>query len=802
MNNKLITKFISLFLIINLFFIRGLVFVPEIFAQSSPAPTSAPAATSIPAPTSPPSASNPTSAPAPTSAPGSTSAPMPTSPPSPTNPPSSTAEASPTNASDHGTNQEANSPMDSPIPTSEANGQDEINNLSGTGQNTDSYGSSSGSSGESVNDPANVGTGPLSENFASEINSKIQETLNKDLAELQNKIDAISATGFNYANLNTLDGQVFTGNSQTTLNLLNKLNSNIAGIGGFSVFNIYDTYLGDIIFNFNQASNQVSNSFDNASSLVAKNVVTGPGSTNVADASDSFAVKEVSGNDAKIVNDITLESVSGGNSASFNTGDGSIKTGNAQASGNIVNLANTNLNVSEWLFGVVNVFGTLAGNIILPQDTGESNSSGQSAPVLVENSATGPGSTNNVTYNNEDLSSLKNANTASVTSNVDVSANTGNNNASINTGGGSVTSGVADASVNNSTIANVNTVEEDGTVWMVIVNEAGKWVGHILGNPWGSNTASNSLPIESTAGATGDQTYSTLVQNSATGPLSDNDATYTNTSDSSVLNENNAYIENNVEAIADSGNNEASYNTGAGQIETGNAKVGLNLVNMVNTNVTAKKFVAIFVNVLGTFLGDVIPPEEQLAQSSVYNPTPTVSLQPTTSYPQQITPTSSVIEIVADQQSDPYSDDLRVGSTDEQTSYPVFETSYYYDESYTSSILSDQVYQMANQTVSSPVQQKIIRRRNPVSNQVNPQIVSNLTTVNNQALVKRGTFLSPAFAKATETTFPGILLGGARLNVSQSWLSIVPLAILLILIRRRRKIQFTKYLNALLEVVL
>lgn len=649
--------------------------------------------------------------------------------------------------------------------------------------NPETVGTEADQSGDSnaVNDPANISTGPSSQNQSSETLEQKMETLNKNLAEVQNKVSNISSSGFNHADYNTLAGQVFTGDSNTSYNLLNKLNSNITGTGGFSVFNIYDNYTGDIVFNL--ASNNLTGSFDTASSTVSKNVLTGPGSTNNADASDSFIVKEANGNDAKLVNDIFLQSSTGGNSASYNTGGGVIKTGNASATGNIVNLANTNINVSQWLFGVVNIFGTLAGNIILPKDAGSSGSTNPGTTVLTENNNTGPQSDNSSNYENTTAATFENNNSAQVTSNVDAIANSGNNSASVNTGGGSVVTGSTDTAVSNTTIANSNTVNEDGTVWMVIVNEAGKWVGHILGDPWGVNTASNSLPLTTTTGGSGTQSFSTTSQNSATGPLSDNNASFSSVSDETINSTNNAAIENNIKAIADSGNNKASYNTGAGQIETGDAKVSLNLMNMANTNVLAKKFVVVFVNVLGSFLGDVVPPDQQATNLAV-------------------TPTPTFEQVISDD-TNSAENDSRVGSTEELSEEGLTDVSYTSDDQsqYASTPFSDYDYQAPAEQVN--YQNRKVTTRRQYTNVMQPTgyyPVNN--SINYQRTVARGTFLSPAFAKATETTFPGILLGGARLNVSQSWLSIVPLAILLILIRRRRKIQFTKYLNALLEVVL
>src|SRR3990167_4445517 len=230
---------------------------------------------------------------------------------------------------------------------------------------------------------------------------------------------------------------------------------------------------------------------------------------------------------------------------------------------------------------------------------------------MVGNENSGPMSTNYASSTTNTTAEFTNVNNADIVSTLNVDANTGNNTASMNTGGGYVSTGMADAAISNSTVANSNTVDEEGTVWLVIVNEMGKWVGHIVGNPYGVNTASNSLPVTTESGGLGEQSFSVYSQNQITGPMSTNVSEINQNEETSVENINNAAITNNITANANTGNNEAKINTGAGIIETGDADVGLSLLNLANTNVTAKKFVVVFVNVLGSFLGDIIPTGEQ-----------------------------------------------------------------------------------------------------------------------------------------------------------------------------------------------
>lgn len=668
--------------------------------------------------------------------------------------------------------------------------QDDSSNSEGgsssNGVNTASPSDDNNSSPSSVNDPANIGTGYGSQNYAGEELQEKLEVINQNLADMQNKIDQMSITGFNYADLNTLSGQVFSGEALASLNLLNKLNSNMTGEGSFAVYNIYGNYLNDLIFKL--GSDNVTGSFDSATSTVSKNAVTGALSDNTATSNNTFTVKEANGNDATLNNDINLQAVSGGNSASTNTGNGVVKTGDATAIGNVVNLANTNINTAEWLFGVVNIYGTMLGNILLPPDGNTSTNT--TAPfVLTANTNTGALSDNVATFQSDSKTNIENTNLAGITSNLGTSANTGSNVSSLNTGGGLISTGKTDVSVSNTTIANKNEINDTSTVWMIIVNEAGKWVGHIIGAPNGSNYASNSL--EATQTTVNNTPYYTDTFNTATGALSKNEASYSQTDNTEITNANSSAIVNNITANADSGKNTASGNTGAGIIDTGNATVALNLVNMANTNVTAKKFIAVIVNVLGEFLGNIIPPDHQLTANS------------SPSY----TPGNGQDNNTISASSNP-----NIGGTENFITQPT-PTPEVQNETYTYADNANYQSTPANNVESENIYEKYYEALNKINNyqkiifqkKNNSTYIQAVNHVANQTANKqmsRGIFLSATFAKATETTFAGMLFGGAKINVTGSWLAIVPFGILVYLLRRRKKFNFTKYLNLFLEVIL
>lgn len=756
-------------------------------SNSGPAPTVAPVDA---VPTVPPVSNN-----------GSQNPPSNGSPPVPTvGPAGATPTAVPDNSSPSPSDVPTVSPTGELSPTvapsgtspDTQTGTSQILGTSDSGSPSNSSGTSSGTNTNgSVNDPANTNTGAFSQNQATESLNKNLEQVSQNLADLNNKLNLLSNTGFNVTSLNTLSGNIFTGEANASTNLFNKLNSNVTGVGGFTTQNIYGNQTGDIVFQL--ADSSATGTFNSVSPTVTKNANTGAGSTNTATTQNGFTVKEANGNDAKLSNDVTLNAISGDNKSVLNTGNGVVKTGDANAVANIINLANTNLDVAEWLFGVINIYGSLTGNIILPDGTSVPASDITSASgSTTSNSQTGAGSDNTAVYQTSDTSAFQNVNTATVATNVDVTSNTGNNASNGNTGGGSVSTGNANADVNSTTVANTNVDDPNGTVWIVMVNELGKWVGKIIGSPSGATTASN-LPTSSTSGGDGTGTYTDNTGNSQTGAGSSNNAANSQSSSDSTQNTNNAVINNNVKVNADTGNNAANYNTGAGIVKTGNANAGVNILNLSNLNVKAKKVVVLFINVLGQFVGNVIAPGQpntheiiptqdagsQVADQSQSSVTPTqapsniggpaVNLSPTPTPEEAVNYVQNTSSPPAVQTLVQYVTGTTQGASDW----------YYYNYQKNGNLPNYFAY-ATDPTFFADVSESPIPTRSPL----------------------RGVYLSASFLKATESNFPGMLLGGVSLKVNEWWLSIVPLAAFLVILRRRRKIDFSKYLNMLFDIVL
>jgi hypothetical protein len=455
--------------------------------------------------------------------------------------------------------------------------------------------------------PANQMTGPGSENQTLTETLLDNSILNQNIGDVQNQIKVNSISGLNQTDYNTGTGTVQTDEANAQLTLLNMVNTNVTGEGGIKTFNVYDELKEDIYFTMSEvekvnnfSAGDPNGSYQSANGIVVQNSLTGPESENNATASSEINDTTQNENTGSIKNDIEINALSGMNGASKNTGAGDISTGDSNAAASIVNFLNTNLNVPQWLIGVVNIFGTLVGDIILPRP--EDSPSSQTTTQIAQNSTTGAQSQNEALNSNQNTTNFQNYNNAEVLNNVDAQAVTGQNNSSYNTGPGQIQDGDADVSTQEVNVANQNVIS-DQPLWIVIVNKMGEWVGYIVGEEPGQNIAGSPEFFQSS-----DQT----AQNFATGPESQNSAVTSQTSETNVANQNTGKIENNIKILSDSGDNQTAYNTLGGAIQTGDAKTGLDLVNFINNNFTGQSLAILIVNVFGEWVGKVIPPTEEL----------------------------------------------------------------------------------------------------------------------------------------------------------------------------------------------
>jgi len=249
----------------------------------------------------------------------------------------------------------------------------------------------------------------------------------------------------------------------------------------------------------------------------------GSGSNNWANVTQVSTTTVNQTNNADVKNDVKANADTGDNSASFNTGGNTtVDTGNANITANVSNTLNSNQ---------AEVKCCQAGN----------------TDVLI--GGNGAFSNNTVNLTSVGTTSVNQDNNAKVDNKVKANADTGDNNAKWNTGG-DVTVRTGNATVNSSvsTTANSNWAKVSPALGSGSSTEVAL---KILGNGAGSNNFIGATLVKTT----------------------------------SVEQENEAKVKNDVKANADTGDNSANFNTGGDVvIDTGNAKVMVDVDNMVNFN--------------------------------------------------------------------------------------------------------------------------------------------------------------------------------------------------------------------------
>ncbi|KKR81158.1 MAG: hypothetical protein UU73_C0003G0274 [Candidatus Daviesbacteria bacterium GW2011_GWA1_41_61] len=442
----------------------------------------------------------------------------------------------------------------------------------------------------------NTDNGSRSDNSASLNSDSGITTVSNNLADAQNSLDLDTNTGKNSTSENVGSSSIDTGDANTTVNLITALNTNLAGVA-VSEFNVVDDQNGDLILNL--AAGCVLGCSAFSDTLVA-NTDNGTDSTNSAQVEQTSDSQTFQNNDATLENNLTLSSNSGDNDADKNTGgDSTITTGDANAAANVLNFINNNI-AGQVVLGIVNIFGDLIGDIILPV-------LGTTSTTTVSNTDNGSGSQNTATLDQDSTNQTFQTNIAQIENNLNLQAATGDNETNKNTGGSSQIQ-TGDANVDSQTLNIANSNITGGDWWLVLVNEAGEWVGKIIGSSYGTNYA-GSKGTQFTINSSGDIT----ATNQGNGSDSQNTASIDQTASNTTVQNNVAKILNNINLFANTGGNSASKNTGGNSsITTGDANIVANLVNFVNNNIVGGgRLTVVTINVFGKWIGDFVGPGYQ-----------------------------------------------------------------------------------------------------------------------------------------------------------------------------------------------
>ena len=276
----------------------------------------------------------------------------------------------------------------------------------------------------------------------------------------------------------------------------------------------------------------------------------------------------INSNEANLDLTANASAVSGQNSAVDNAGGATITTGDSIASANIFNLINLNIIGSNFLFGIINIFGSLTGNIIVP-----------SPYRFLEYLAA-----NNLISE----SSISNQNYATLSSNVLAGADSGTN-LQVDENGQSLATGDSLAYASSTNFINLNLLMSSW--YFLLLNNFGIWSGTV--DSWENPASSN--PQESET--------ATYELNNPNQPTSDGENT--DGGNTSVLNENSVEVNAAVSATAISGQNQTLRNLFS-LIKTGKSIALANLFNFLNTNIIGSNFFMPIINLFGSWKGNLV----------------------------------------------------------------------------------------------------------------------------------------------------------------------------------------------------
>ncbi|HEX9721790.1 MAG TPA: hypothetical protein VGA53_00850 [Candidatus Paceibacterota bacterium] len=185
---------------------------------------------------------------------------------------------------------------------------------------------------------------------------------------------------------------------------------------------------------------------------------------------------------------------------------------------------------------------------------------------------------------------IENNNTAEAGNEADIQANTGDNEASGNNGSSTIDTGDAVAVLDLFNLINTNIIDSNG-LFVLLSNLQAQLLDMDL-RDW--------MPyLKEYNPECGESCYSLH--------------------DLEILNQNLANITNNVNVTANTGGNEASDNSGEGNITTGDAYAAANIINIANTNIIDSNYLLFIANNFGNFFGDIVFPNASSFFTSMFS---------------------------------------------------------------------------------------------------------------------------------------------------------------------------------------
>lgn len=181
------------------------------------------------------------------------------------------------------------------------------------------------------------------------------DNINKAL--IDNNLDANAETGLNTANA-SVEPAIATGDASAKSNILDKVNQNI--FGGdvmYLLIRVHGAWNGEV----RGLPDGLAWTYTPEGVLIYNEGAEIVESPYLPYDVDTYNAEVTDYNEVEINNNITIDSITGDNGA--DGGISTIVTGNAVASANVMNIANTNVIGANWTFAVINIFGNFAGDI-------------------------------------------------------------------------------------------------------------------------------------------------------------------------------------------------------------------------------------------------------------------------------------------------------------------------------------------------------------------------------------------------------------------------------------------------------
>lgn len=380
-------------------------------------------------------------------------------------------------------------------------------------------------------------------------------TQDNSTSNINNNINSDSQSGSATVADNQVGGSATSGNASSTATLINTVQSSAGSSSPVQTFtdNITGNQNGDVNID---------------PSLLSPN--SGQTNTNPASTVDTTS---------SINNYLTLFASSGNATVENNGVGGNATTGSATTDANLINLIDSSINDQQTFLGLINIFGNLNGNIVIPQDL---------VNALINSPSSSTSSSPSSQVSNNFL----------INNNVTLIAQTGQAAVVSNGSAGNATSG--NATTNLQLYNLINSQISGGNLLLVFVNVMGQWQGLLFNESAGTNSA----------------VVGNGIQSSAICP--------TPTSVTS-----NETINNNLYLNATSGNALVTYNKQGGNATSGNATSSADIVNILGDQVNLSGWFGILViNVFGSWNGSLVAESPAVIVIPVNPTSPNTQISP------------------------------------------------------------------------------------------------------------------------------------------------------------------------------